>query len=119
MRLILAGLAGAAVAAACGVVLGDYPLSGSVPWVSALLIPLLIGTAMTLAAGRRRTGLWVATGPLAAGALAWGVRIATGFGLDTVPASFWVAGTLALVWPPAWGLLRAVRNPRLSAPTAR
>ncbi|HET6966283.1 MAG TPA: hypothetical protein VFH58_16020 [Acidimicrobiales bacterium] len=111
MRLLLAALVGTAAVVACAVVLGDYPLSGSVPWLAALIIPLLIGGAMTLVAGAHRPALWMATGPLAAGSVAWGVRIATGWGLDPVPASCWAAIGLSLVWPTAWGLWRAGHPP--------
>jgi hypothetical protein len=110
MRLLLAGIAGAAAAAGGAVVLGDYPLSGSVPWFAALLIPLLVGVVMNAVAGSHRREMWMATGPLAALAMAWGVRIATGWGLDPVPDSCWAAGAIALVWPPAYGLLAAGRH---------
>jgi hypothetical protein len=107
MRLVLGGIAGAATAAGGAVVLGDYPLTGSVPWLAAVVIPLLIGGVMTSVAGGRPSALWVATGPLAGLAMAWGVRIATGWGLDPVPASAWAAGATSLVWPPLVGLLHS------------
>lgn len=110
MRPLLAAVLGAATAAAGAVVLGDYPLSGPVPWLAAVVIPLLIGAVMTLVAGRHHRILWVATGPLALGSLAWGVRIATGWGLDPVAASCWAAMGVGLVWPVAWGL-RPRRRP--------
>lgn len=112
MRLLAAAVLGGATAVAAAVVLGDYPLSGSVPWLSAVLIPVLIGAVMVIVAGGHQTALWVATGPLAAISFAWGVRIATGWGLDPVPASCWAAGAIALVWPPAWGILQSARNGR-------
>lgn len=109
LRLALAAVAGAAVTVVAAVVLGDYPLTGAVPWVTPILVPLLIGLAMTLTAGGHRRWLWVATGPLAAAAVLWGVRIATGWGLDPWPASWWGVAAVALVWPPAWGLLSTRR----------
>lgn len=111
MRVTLAAVLGAATASASAVVFGDYPLSGSVPWVAAVLIPLLVGTVMSLVAGGRyRRAWWIATGPLAAAAMAWGVRIATGWGLDPVPDSCWAAGSLALLWPPAFGIVWSRRS---------
>lgn len=90
---------------ASAVVLGDYPLTGPVPWVTPVLIPVLIGVTMTLVAGGcHRRLLWAATGLLAAGAILWGVRIATGWGLDPMPASWWAVVGVALVWPPVWGM---------------
>ena len=116
MRPAAAVLSGAVVAAAAALVLGDYPLSGSVPWVAALLIPLLIGVAMTLVDSRHRTALWAATGPLAAASVGWGVWIASGRGLDPVPSAAWVAIGLALVWPPSWAAFEWRRRTGAGAP---
>lgn len=113
-RLVLAGLAGAVATVVCAVVLGDYPLTGAVPWVTPVLIPVLIGLAMTITAGTQKRWFWVATGPLAAGAVLWGVRIATGWGLDPWPASWWAVIAVALAWPPAWGVL-STRRPAPAA----
>lgn len=110
MRLIVAVLLGMGTATGCAVVLGDYPLSGSVPWLAAVVIPLVIGAIMSLVAGRHRPLLWLGTGPLSVAALGWGVRIATGWGLDPVPASCWVAMAIAFAWPVAWGLGPARRS---------
>jgi hypothetical protein len=115
MRLTLAGVVGLAVTAAGAVVLGDYPLSGAVPWAAAVVIPFLIAISMQLVAGRGRTAIWLAAGPLGAFALAWGFWVAAGYGLDTLPASCWASGAVALLWPPAWGLLRTRRRPPLRA----
>lgn len=110
MRLSLAVVLGVATAAGCAVVLGDYPLSGWIPWLAAVVIPLLIGAVMTLVSGRHRAALWMLAGPLALGAMAWGVRIATGWGLDPVPASSWAAMALALAWPVARGITAVRRS---------
>lgn len=119
VRLAAAVVLGLATAAAGAVVLGDYPLSGSVPWVAAVLIPALIGVVMSAVAGGHRRPLWVATGPLGLGALAWGVRIATGWGLDPVPVAVWASLGVGLVWPVVWGLAvsgRSARRPGRSGP---
>lgn len=63
---------GLAVTAASAVVLGDYPLSGAVPWITPILVPLLIGAAMTLIDRLHAPGLWMLTGPLAALGVLWG-----------------------------------------------
>jgi hypothetical protein len=110
MRLVVAVLAGLTGVVSCAVVLGDYPLSGAVPWAAALLIPLLIGVAMTLVDHRHAGALWLMAGPLGAGSIAWGVRIATGWGLDPVPAAAWAAMVIALLWPPAWSARRWARG---------
>ena len=117
MRLLAAGVAGAALTVASAVVLGDYPLSGSVPWLAAVIIPAVIGVTMTSVAGRHREVFWAATGLLSAVALGWGVRIATGWGLDPVPTSAWIAIAAGFAWPLAWAALsraRSARTPNVS-----
>lgn len=102
-RVAVAVAVGMAVTAASAVVLGDYPLSGAVPWVTPIVIPLLIGAAMTLIDKTHAPWLWVLTGPLAALGVLWGARIATGWGLDPWPTSWWAVVAVALLWPPLWG----------------
>jgi hypothetical protein len=101
------------------VILGDYPLSGAVPWVSALLVPGVIGVTMTTIAGSHRPAIWAATGPLAAASLLWGVRIATGWGLDPVPGAAWAAVVLGLAWPLAYaGFVKVRGSPPNREPAA-
>lgn len=109
VRLVLAVPVGVAVTVASAVVLGDYPLTGAVPWITPVLIPLLIGAAMTMTAATQKRWLWVATGPLGAVAVLWGARIATAWGLDPWPVSWWGVAAVALVWPPTWGILSTRR----------
>jgi hypothetical protein len=106
MRVLGGVVVGTAMAAAAAVVYGDYPLSGSIPWLAALIIPALVGLSMTAIAGRRKRALWALTAPLGAASLAWGVRIATGWGLDPVPVSVWASMGFGLLWPLAWAVLR-------------
>ena len=110
MRLLAAGLLGAVLAVAGAVILGDYPLSGAVPWVAAIVVPGVIGVVMSATARRHQAWLWVATGPLAAASFGWGVRIATGWGLDPVPTSAWVALAITLAWPLAWAAVLSARR---------
>ena len=116
LRPVLAGAAGAAAAVASAVVLGDYPLSGVVPWVTPVLIPGLIAAAMIALDRAHTRWWWVASGPLSAGAVLWGVRIATGWGLDPWPASWWFVTAAALVWPPAWSLFSGRLRPSPAGP---
>lgn len=110
MRLALAVGLGVATAVASAIVLGDYPLGGSVPWIAAFVVPFLIGAVMVIVADSSETLIWFLTGPLAAASIGWGVRIATGWGLDPVPASCWSALTIAFLWPPAWAFVRMSRQ---------
>lgn len=116
MRTVVAVVVGAGIASIAAVILGDYPLSGSVPWLAALIVPGLIGIAMTMMDRRHRAVLWAATGPLAAGSLGWGVRIATGWGLDPVPAAAWAAIFLSLAWPVAWSIVSRGRAGEPASP---
>jgi hypothetical protein len=107
MRLASSLVAGAAIASGAAIVLGDYPVTGAVMWSSAVLIPALILAGMSLVAGRARRIVWVAGGLLGGASMAWGVRIATGWGLDPTPGFAIAAMVVALVWPVAVGFLRA------------
>jgi len=112
-RLIPAVLVGCLIACLAAVTVGEYPLTGAVPWLACLIVPAVIGTAMTAiagpgsgrAAGRYRRALWVATGPLSAASLAWGVSISTSWGLDPVPPAAWAEMAIGLCWPVAWAFL--------------
>ena len=106
-RLILAAVAGAGIACFAAVTLGEYPLTGWIPWLACVIVPAAIGTAMTAIAGDRRRALWVATGPLSAASLAWGVGIATSWGIDPVPPAAWAEMSVGLAWPIAWAVLSA------------
>lgn len=115
MRLIAAVTAGCLIACLAALTLGEYPLTGAIPWLACVIVPALIGTAMTAIAGRHRRALWVATGPLACASLAWGVAISTTWGLDPVPAAAWAEMAIGLVWPVAWAM-GAARKAAQAAP---
>jgi hypothetical protein len=110
-RLIPAVLAGCSIACLAAETLGEYPLTGVIPWLACLIVPALIGTAMTAIAARFRGALWVATGPLSAACLAWGVSISTSWGIDPVPAAAWAEMAIGLTWPLAWALLVVRKRP--------
>lgn len=118
IRTAIAVICGAGLATLGALSLGEYPITGAVPWLAAAIIPALIGVVMGALARRRRRELWVLTGPLAAGSLLWGIRIATSWGIDPVPAAAWAATGLAAVWPVAWGLLSGRDRGRNPAPDA-
>lgn len=119
-RLIPAVLVGCLIACLAAVTLGEYPLTGAVPWLACLIVPAVIGTAMTAIAGpgplhtpgRYRRVLWFATGPLAAASLAWGVSISTSWGLDPVPPAAWAEMAIGLSWPIAWAVFAGRERPR-------
>ena len=112
-RAAASALIGTAVAVVSAVVLGDYPVTGAVMWTAAVVVPLLVGVSMVLVAGASRPRAarwwWVATGFLSAGSTAWGLRIATGWGLDPTPVFAWLAVAVSGLWPGVWGLRLSLR----------
>ena len=116
MRTVVAVVVGAGIAAIAAVIFGDYPLSGSVPWLAAVIVPGVIGVPMAALDRRHRAAMWAVAGPLAAGSLAWGVRIATGWGLDPVPAAAWAAIFIGLSWPVAWSIFSRARASEPASP---
>ena len=117
MRLLAAAVLGLATLVISALVLSDYPMSGNVPWVAAILIPFLIGAIMVIVSDGYETSLWVMTGPMAAVSIAWGARISTHWGLEPLPRSVWVAVAIAFLWPPAWGGIEYYRS--MTAAAAR
>lgn len=118
MRLIAAVTAGCLIACLAALTLGEYPLTGAVPWLACVIVPALIGAAMTGIARKHRRALWIATGPLSCACLAWGVAIATTWGLDPVPAAAWAEMAIGLVWPVAWAV-GLTRRPAGAPPDGR
>lgn len=110
-RLILAAVTGAGIACFAAVTLGEYPLTGWIPWLACVIVPGAIGTAMTAIAGGHRRAFWVATGPLSAASLAWGVSISTSWGIDPVPAAAWAEMSIGLAWPIAWAVVSGGERP--------
>lgn len=114
-RVILAAFAGAGIACFAAVTLGEYPLTGWIPWLACVIVPGAIGTAMTAIAGGHRRALWVATGPLSAASLAWGVSISTSWGIDPVPAVAWAEMSIGLAWPVAWAVVSGGQRSAVTA----
>lgn len=107
IRLIVAAVAGCAIGCLAAVTLGEYPLTGVDPWLACVIVPALIGTAMTAIAKAHRRALWISTGLLSGGCLAWGVGISTTWGLEPVPTAGWAEIAIGFAWPVAWGVLGA------------
>ncbi|MDQ2754733.1 MAG: hypothetical protein M3R71_04200 [Actinomycetota bacterium] len=102
MRFAFSLAVGATVAAASGLILGEYPFTGFTPYLAALLVPLVLLGSMILVAGESGPRIWLLVALLSAAGLAWAVWISTGRGLDPAPLGGWIAVLLALVWPLAW-----------------
>lgn len=94
MRLILAVVAGAAVAALGAVIFGEYPFSGVLVLGSAVIFGLFVAEAV-IAVGRRKGWDLAATAALLAVAgLVWAGWIAENHDLGRVAVEGWVAVAL-------------------------
>ncbi len=111
MRLVLAVIAGAAVAAFGGLILGEYQMAGYTPYVAGPLFGLSVAEVI-LAVGRKpgmATALAAAVCTVAG--LGWAVWIFSGEGLAPIPAGAWVALGLGAAAGLLRGGVRAVLAP--------
>jgi hypothetical protein len=101
VRLALAALAGAAVAAIGGLILGEYEFVGFMPFIAGPLFGLAVAEAVTWAGSERGTVPGAVAGVLAALGLVWAGWIDSGEGIDPMPALVWPAaalGALTAAW---------------------
>lgn len=94
MRLALAVVAGAAVAALGALILGEYEFKGSMPYVAGVLFGLVVAEAVLAVARRGGPLLAGAAGVLAAGGLVWAAWISSGRDWHYVPGAAWIAVAL-------------------------
>ena len=113
MRPPLALLAGLAVAAVAGAVLGEYDFDGWAIVGSGVLTGLFVGEAVVTVARKGSIVLAVVTALLSAGALVWAGWTTTGHRLGTIGWKGWAAVALAGVA----GGIRA--RPTAAAPRSR
>jgi hypothetical protein len=100
-RVVVAFVAGAVTAVLAAVTVGEYPLSAADIWLAAVIVPALLGAIMS-AIGRSGRLMWFAAGPVAGGAIGWGIGISTSWGIEPVPFDAWIALAAATVWPVVW-----------------
>jgi hypothetical protein len=106
LRLVLAVLAAAAVAALGGVLLGEYPFTGVMPYVSGVLFALVV-SEVALGIGQRRGPFVALVAALCSGGgLAWAVWISSGRGVEPIPVGGWLAVALGVAVALARCLLR-------------
>lgn len=97
MRLPLAVVTGAAVAALGALILGEYEFKGTTPYVAGVLFGLVVAEAVLAVARRGGPALAAVVGALAGGGLVWAAWISSGRDWDYVPAAAWVAVSLGAV----------------------
>lgn len=117
MRLALAVLAGAAVAALSALILGEYEFTGSTPYVAGVLFGLLVGEAVLAVAKRGTRALGAATAALAGGGLVWAAWISAGRDWAYVPGVAWLSVAIGVVVGGV-RVARAGAGVRSSAPPA-
>ena len=102
VRRLLALAAGAAVAVAGAVILGEYELTGLTPIVAGVLFGVIVAEVMTVV-GRRRDNLARgASAVLAAAGMVEGAWIASGDDWHYVAGVVWVGVALAAVAAVVW-----------------
>ena len=105
MRRILGLVAGAAVAAAGAVVLGEYAFAGPAVVGAGAFLGLFVAEAALTVARTESRLLAAALAGVTVGGLLWAASIATGGRLGEVPISGWLAVALGA----AAAALRALR----------
>ncbi len=98
MRLVLAVVAGAAVAATGAVLLGEYNFSGVPIFGGGVLLGLFVGEAVVSVGARRGFQPGALSLVLAGAGLVWAAWISSGHQLSTLPTQGWfvvVVGALA------------------------
>jgi hypothetical protein len=88
-------VAGAAVAALGGLILGEYEFEGAFPYVAGVLFGLVVAEVVVSVGAWRGPVPAVASAAFAAGGLAWAAWITSGEGIEPWPALAWVAMALA------------------------
>ena len=91
MRLVLAVIAGAAVAAFGGLILGEYPFTGLMPYAAGLLFALVVAEVILSVGAQPGVASAVAAALCTVGGLGWAIWISSGQGLAPVPPGAWVA----------------------------
>jgi ABC-type cobalamin transport system permease subunit len=93
-RPLLGVAAGAAVAAAGALLLGEYNFSGWPIFAGCALLGLFVSEAVASAGRRRGLGAGVLSAVLAAAGLTWSAWISSGRDLSQLPSDGWVAVAL-------------------------
>jgi hypothetical protein len=103
MRQLLAAL-GAVVASALGaLILGEYELTGTTPFVAGVLFGLVIAELVLTLAKPRPTRLPLGAAVLASGlGMIWAAWISSGRDWSYVPNAAWVGAALAPLAAAAW-----------------
>lgn len=97
MRLVLAVVVGAAVAALGGLILGEYPFTGVMPYLAGLLFALVVSEVIVSIGRHIGPVSALASAGCTAGGLGWAIWISTGRGVSPVPTGAWIGLTIGAV----------------------
>ncbi|MGI8685346.1 MAG: hypothetical protein ACR2MO_09710 [Acidimicrobiales bacterium] len=106
MRRTLALVAAAFVAAAGGLILGEYELTGPTPVVAGVLFGLVVAEVAIVIGKQRDTVTGAGCAAFAAAGMVWAAWISSGRDWDYVPGMVWLGVALA-----AGAALWWIRNP--------
>lgn len=117
MRQLLAVLVAAFAAALGALILGEYEMVGTTPYVEGVLFGLVVAEAVITVAKPRPSPLALAAGAIApAVGMVWAAWISSGRDWDYVPNGAWIGAALAPIAAILW--LRQSRG-RGAGPKAR
>lgn len=105
-RAVLALAVAAAVCVLGALILGEYQFTGSTPYVTGLLLGLIVSEFVLEVGKVRHPAVGITCAALVAGSLLWAAWISSGEGLRPFPASAWAAMAIGAVAAGArtWGL---------------
>lgn len=91
VRVVVAVVVAAVVCAVGALILGEYQFSGLTPYVTGVLLGLVVSEFVLEIAKARHPALGALTGLLVAGSLGWAAWISSGEGLRPFPAVAWIS----------------------------
>ncbi len=93
--MLLGLLCGALVAALGALILGEYPFTGSLPWIAGPLFGLVIGETVVAAGRSRSMVVGGVAGLLSIGGIGWAGWISSGDGLAPISTVVWASAAHA------------------------
>jgi hypothetical protein len=106
-------LLGAAVAALGGWILGEYPFTGIMPYITGILFALVVSEVILSASGSTPSRLIAASAAvITAAGIGLAVWIQSTEGLVAIPPGGWVAIALGFIVALLRGGIRAVGRPK-------
>ena len=101
-RRVAGWILGAAAAAVGALITGEYELAGFTPYVSGILLGIIV-SEVELSVGGDAAG-WAsgAVGLLAAGSLVWAGWISSGRGVTSIAGGVWPGAVLAAIVGAGW-----------------